>query len=149
MKLICCCRFKDTDYVALSALRCMKRSPQWIDFIYDIACKFNKNFNTRLQSYDQDLLPEFIHNLDWRFMIPKFHILGHGTKCQVRYSLNWIRGNGRTFGEMVEQEWSHIKRCGPMTREQGPGARHLTLNNQWSGWNWRCLLGLGRSSLKV
>jgi hypothetical protein len=126
----------------LSALRSLG-NPRYIDFIYDIACEYWKNLMKRVRSYDNDLKPEFFNDLDWRFLIPKVHLGGHGSKCQVPYSLNWNRGCGRTFSEMIEQEWAHIKKCGPMTREQGPGARHLTLDNQWSGWNWRCLLGLG------
>ena len=25
----------------------------------------------------------------------------------------------------------------------GPGARHLTLDDIWSGWNWKKILGMG------
>jgi hypothetical protein len=137
-------RFKDTNYAVLSALRCMKQTPHWVDLIYDIACKYHKNLKTCMLSYDADLVLDNFDEIEWRFLIPKFHIGSHGLKCQTRFSLNWVRGCGRTFGEMIEQEWSHIKRCGPMTREQGPSAWHLTLDNQWSGWNWRCMLGLGK-----
>lgn len=29
------------------------------------------------------------------------------------------------------------------TREMGPGARHLALDDSWSGWNWKKILGMG------
>ena len=30
------------------------------------------------------------------------------------------------------------------TREMGPGARHLALDDYWSGWNWRKILNMGK-----
>jgi hypothetical protein len=30
------------------------------------------------------------------------------------------------------------------TREMGPGARHLALDDYWSGWNWKKILNMGK-----
>lgn len=30
------------------------------------------------------------------------------------------------------------------TREMGPGARHLALDDIWSGWNWKKTLNMGK-----
>lgn len=35
------------------------------------------------------------------------------------------------------------------TREMGPGARYLSLDDNWSGWNWKKILGMGISSFLV
>lgn len=68
---------------------------------------------------------------------------GHGFECRTRYSFNWQPGVGRTHGETVEQEWSHINGAVLMTREMGSGARHAALDDHWGGWNWRKLVDIG------
>jgi len=45
----------------------------------------------------------------------------------------------------VEQEWAYINLAALSTREMGPGARHSALDDSWGGWNWRKVLGLGKS----
>jgi hypothetical protein len=80
------------------------------------------------------------------FLIPKFHLPSHGRSCQTKYSFNFVRFVGRTHGETVEQEWSHINGAVLMTREMGSGARHAALDDHWGGWNWMKLIGLGRLS---
>ena len=50
---------------------------------------------------------------------------------------------GRTHGETVEQEWAYINLAALSTREMGPGARHTTLDDNWGGWNWNKIMGLG------
>lgn len=78
-----------------------------------------------------------------RNFIPKRHLPGHGFKCRTRYSFNWCHGVGRTHGETVEQEWSHINGAVLMTREMGSGARHAALDDHWGGWNWRKFVDIG------
>lgn len=51
---------------------------------------------------------------------------------------------GRTDGEGVEREWSHINPVALSTRLMGPGARCDTLDDHWGAWNWRKLVSLGR-----
>lgn len=31
------------------------------------------------------------------------------------------------------------------TREMGPGARHMSLDDTWGGWNWKKILGMGET----
>lgn len=47
----------------------------------------------------------------------------------------------------MEQEWAYINLAALSTREMGPGARHSALDDSWGGWNWRKLLGLGKSDV--
>ena len=49
-----------------------------------------------------------------------------------------------THGEGVETIWSHSGAIATHTRENGPGARHLILDDHWNGWNWRKYIGLGK-----
>ena len=43
-------------------------------------------------------------------------------------------------GEGVETIWSHSMSLATWSGENGPGARHLVLDDHWSGWNWcKCI----------
>ena len=84
-----------------------------------------------------------IKHLRFSYLVPKFHLPGHGSSCQTDYSFNYAKGVGRTHGETVEQGWANINLAALSTREMGPGARHLALDDWWSGWNWKKVLGMG------
>ena len=135
------------DFVLLSALRIFRqhgdRSSLPINIVYDIACQYNTNLLSRVDSkHPPDLqLPNYLRNI--KPFVPKFHLPAHGAACQTKYSLNLHKGCGRTYGERTEQEWAHTKKCAAATLEMGPGARHITLDDQWGGWNWERLIGLG------
>ncbi|KAE9383382.1 hypothetical protein BT96DRAFT_1009261, partial [Gymnopus androsaceus JB14] len=57
---------------------------------------------------------------DVRFVIPKLHIYGHQLLCQLKFSLNWLRGAGRTDGEGIERPWAHLSPIATSTRDMGP-----------------------------
>lgn len=94
-----------------------------------------------MQQYYPDL--KLCREIQIRRFIPKKHLPGHGFDCRTIYSFNWLPGVGRTHGETVEQEWSHINGAVLMTREMGSGARHSALDDHWGGWNWRKLVDIG------
>ena len=48
---------------------------------------------------------------------------------------------GQSCGEDIESGWYHVNPLGTSTREMGPGARHETLNDHWSGWNFQKIIG--------
>lgn len=108
---------------------------------YDIACKWSIHHLERFRENHSDLK---LDDFEFSYYIPKFHLPGHGASCQTNFSFNYGRGVGRTHGETVEQEWAHINLAALSTREMGPGARHLTLDDNWSGWNWKKILGMGK-----
>jgi Kyakuja-Dileera-Zisupton transposase len=118
---------------------------QRVAISYDIACKWSINHLKRFAENHPDLNVE---GFEFSYYIPKFHLPGHGASCQTSYSFNYARGVGRTHGETVEQEWAHINPAAVATREMGPGARHLTLDDNWSGWNWKKILGMGERLLE-
>ena len=78
--------------------------------------------------------------------VPKFHIIGHGASCQASYNLAYMDGIGMTHGEGVETIWSHSTSLATWSRENGPAARHLILDDHWAGWNWWKLVGLRKFS---
>jgi len=113
---------------------------------YDIACQWHKNLQTRLTTYNVSLpLPP--SNLKyWRVAVPKFHLPGHGTECQVLYNLAYIKWAGRMDGERIEAGWSLTAPMATWTRESGPNARRGILDDHWNADNWRKLLGLRECS---
>lgn len=128
------------DYAMLSTLAGERVKSLVIS--YDIACQWSKNLPTRIPDFPQELRFD-LSSTALTTVIPKFHIYAHGKKCQTRWSLNYLRWMGRTDGEGVEREWSHINPVALSTRLMGPGARHDTLDDHWGAWNWRKLVLLG------
>jgi len=111
---------------------------------YDIACKWSIHHLRRISTNHPDL---DVKRFKLSYFVPKFHLPGHDKSCQIDYSFNYAKGVGRTHGETVEQGWANINVAALSTREMGPGARHLALDDSWSGWNWKKILGMGISLL--
>ena len=80
-----------------------------------------------------------------RPVVNKFHILGHAPLCQANFNLSYMEGVGMTHGEGVETIWSHTTSLATSSREAGPAARHLLLDDHWAGWNWKKTVGLRKS----
>lgn len=95
-------------------------------------------------------LPDYLH-IDVNrlrtaiYVIPKLHIWGHGPKCLVEYSLNFIRWMAVSDGEDPERWWAHMNPVSMSTREMGEGSRHDTLDDHARSWNWAKLVGFGES----
>lgn len=109
---------------------------------YDIACQWSVNLHPRAKKR----FPEqyaIIATLAMICVIPNFHLHGHGPRCQEDYSLHFTECVGLSHMETVEQEWGHIGPVATSTKEMGPGARHATLDDHWSGWNFRKIVGFG------
>ena len=109
---------------------------------YDIACQYFRNFASRIFAFPPDLQLD-LDNLTLDTDIPKFHLPAHGAPCQSEYNLNYEEEAGRTYGEGIEAEWSHINTVATSTRESAPGVRHERLNDHWGFWNHRKTIGFG------
>jgi hypothetical protein len=77
------------------------------------------------------------------FLVPKFHLPAHVSKCQTAYSFNLTRGVGRTDGEAPERGWADINRVAASTKEMGPASRRDTLDDHFGDWNHQKIIGLG------
>lgn len=119
----------------------------WLAVSYDITCQWSVNLWRRFDVYSDTFgaLAEVVI----RFFVPNFHLPAHGVKCHTRFSFNLNRWVGKTHGETVEQEWAHIGAVATSTREMGPGARHGTLDDHWSFWNFRKIVVMGTCSFSV
>lgn len=133
-------RYANMDYIFLSAAS-HKRMPQLL-VIYDIACQWHKNLPSRIQSFPQTMHID-LNQVEVTYCIPKAHISAHGESCQVRFSLNYLPGCGRTDGEGVERDWATMNSLVTSTREMGRGNRQETLDDHWGAWNWRKVTAMG------
>ena len=132
------------DFVVLSTLAGIIFTTLTIS--YDIACQWSRNLKHRMAQFpDKMQLPHSVLETV-RYVIPKFHIYGHGQACQTRFSLNYLRYSARTDGEEVERWWAHINPISTSTREMGAGARQDTIDDHAAAWNWRKITNLGRTS---
>lgn len=135
-------RYINTDYAfASSIVNDLNLGIHRLLVTYDIACQWGINLRRRLKTY----LPPVNINLDellFRVAIPKLHLVGHGASCQGPYNLALMDGVGLTHGEGVETVWSHSTSLATWSRENGPAARHLILDDHWGGWNWRKVVNL-------
>lgn len=109
---------------------------------YDIACQWNKKLCDRVNEYPLELRTAF-WAMNISYVIPKYHISAHKQACQSPYSLNYLPHSARTDGEGIERGWAHINPIAMATREMGPGFRIDTIDDHWSAWNWRKIVGLG------
>ncbi|KAG1893035.1 uncharacterized protein F5891DRAFT_1131406 [Suillus fuscotomentosus] len=107
-----------------------------LNISYDIACQWSKHIWTRMSAFPHQYHIKH-HEKSIVFLIPKFHLPAHITKCQTSFSFNLIKGIGRTDGEAPERGWADINPIATSTREMGPGSRCDTLDNHFNDWNWK------------
>lgn len=143
-------RYINVDYTMASALtNNIKMGITDVVVTYDIACQWGKNFQHRLSTYPS-IPPLNLATLNsFRVAIPKFHLIGHGASCQSAFNLALMNNVGMTHGEGVETIWSHSTSLATWSRENGPSARHLILDDHWAGWNWDKLIGLREYFLQM
>ena len=120
------------DYIILSSLAGTRLSRVVIS--YDIGCQWSKNFFQCMKNFPDDL--QLDPNVEIEVGILTWHVNGHGDECKANYSLGHMHGVGRTCGEDVETTWAQTNSLRTSIREMGSGARHKTLNDQWSGFKF-------------
>ncbi|XP_065639507.1 uncharacterized protein LOC124815584, partial [Hydra vulgaris] len=86
--------------------------------MYDIACMLVKHLKKR----GSNILDKNVS-----FCIPSFHIYGHRSACQLKYSPKSTVGIGISDGEVMERLWSALRRFSKITKEQTPSHRADTL----------------------
>lgn len=134
--------YKNTDLAVESAMEHMKPDEvaehiikQWT-VSYDLACQWHINWISRQKSHPLVFQVNF-DDIQVTFVVPDFHLLGHGDKCQIPFSFNYLPGAARTSGEIVETGWARHNELAASTREMGAGARADTLDDHWGDWNFQ------------
>ncbi len=128
------------DYLMLSSvLGCLLA----LMISYDIVCQWYRHLWERMKNFPETMQLDRAKIPEVRFGIPKEHIRVHGPN-HSRFSFNFLKWVGRTYGEGVESQWSHMNPLATSTREMSPGMRHEIMNEHWGSWNWSKLLGFGK-----
>lgn len=128
------------DYLLLSTLQRTEASD--IVITYDIGCAHSIHFPKRTLTYPERLHLDF-DKTTIRWAIPKKHLPGHGGN-HSRFSLNYLKWMGRTYGEGIESAWSHMNPVALSTREMAPGTRHEVLDCHWNDWNHQKIVNFGK-----
>lgn len=139
-------RQSSADYILLTAIR--NRKIKRLVISYDISCQYSRKFSSRVVKYPEDM------QLDWddvkiEFVIPQFHIAGHGETCRTRYNLRFREHMGCTDGENIERGWATFNGLSATTKEMSPGTRQDTLDHHFGDWNFRRLLSFGNIGFKI
>ena len=141
-------RYINIDYALASTLgEDVKSGITDVVITYDIGCRWGINLRSRLRNYRSAPSLNVESLKSFRVAVPKFHLVGHGAPCQAKFNLAYMDGVGMTHGEGVETIWSHSTSLATWSRENGPAARHLILDDHWAGWNWRKYVGLRKFCL--
>ncbi|OJT14077.1 hypothetical protein TRAPUB_9373 [Trametes pubescens] len=138
-------RQANMDYLMLSSvLGCLLA----LMISYDIVCQWYRHLWERMKNFPETMQLDRAKIPEVRFGIPKEHIRVHGPN-HSRFSFNFLKWVGRTYGEGVESQWSHMNPLATSTREMSPGMRHEIMNEHWGSWNWSKLLGFGSGLLRA
>ncbi|KAI0060273.1 hypothetical protein BV25DRAFT_1871286 [Artomyces pyxidatus] len=140
-------RYCNMDFVLLSTIAQTAAEMKSMVLSYDIACQYSKNFKRRMDQFPVDFRID-VSQTSITFVVPKFHLLAHGTSCQVSYSLNFTEGVGRTCGEGIEAGWSDTNGAALSTREMSSENRHEALDDLFGAINWRKTISLDDQLLK-
>lgn len=128
------------DYLFLASL--IGTALQMLTISYDIACQWSINFYRRLAAMPEHLqLSSTIESV--RFLVPKFHLPAHISKCYGPFSFNFARWVGRTDGEGVERNWAWLNGIARCVSMMGPGGRWDTMDDFCNYSNWKKTINLG------
>ncbi|KAJ3567379.1 hypothetical protein NP233_g6404 [Leucocoprinus birnbaumii] len=127
--------FVKTDYALFSGLGIEGLRQERIVISYDVWCQYHKNLKTHLTNQFSEFLP-LLERDRITGAVPKMHINGHKSDCQINYSFIYEPHSGMTCGEGIESAWSEQNHAAAFTKEQNPGHRHDTLDDFNGYWNW-------------
>ena len=135
---ICCLayivfRYSNMDFIAGSGLRAYN-GVRHIILGYDISCQFFKNIHSRSKDWPQEI--RFSPSTQLVPAVGKFHEPGHDEKGHHEFSCNLIKGAGQVDCKNQEHQWAAHNSLGGSTKTMGPGTRVLTLEDNFSFWNW-------------
>ncbi len=134
-------RYANTDFVVFYTLKSEKFTHLVLS--YDICCQWSRNLKHRIANLPDEMRLSEDEQERLVFVIPKFHLYGHGASCQLSYSLNYLPWSAETDGEDPERWWSHINPVSMSTKIMGPGSRVDTIDDHAAAWNWGKITGFG------
>ena len=87
---------------------------------------------------------EYRDDLEFIPAIGKFHLAAHILDCFWKYSLNFIKGAGRTAGEILEALWADLNKISEFVRGMSPAHRQEVIDDVMIYSNWKKLTGMHR-----
>ncbi|KAJ2971268.1 hypothetical protein NUW54_g12541 [Trametes sanguinea] len=127
-------RYINMDYIFVSAMREHLVTNKIVS--YDIACQWSQSLLERIAKFPPHVQID-IPQSSISYVIPKLHFRSHIQQGHSPYSLNYLRGAGRTDGEGIERRWWDIQPIAASTKVMGPGQRQGVLEDHWGYANWR------------
>ena len=139
-QLLISTRYANVDYIVAQSTS-HNPEPKKIAS-YDIMCQWSKNLRNRLKDFPLDTARQLDDQIVAR-LVPKFHLAAHKQECQIKFSLNYEPGVGRSDMEGPERTWFGLQ-GGGSTKDQGPGYWSDAMDDKFGHWNWSKLVRLGR-----
>jgi hypothetical protein len=137
------CRYINMDFLVYFSTIYILQVLLWVFLSYDIACQYWINFFQCMTAHFPQAWSVNLERVNFRFLVPKFHLPAHITSCHWRYSFNFMRSVGRTEGEAPERGWPALNRLASTTKEMGPGARRDTMDEHMGDSNWQKVVDMG------
>ncbi|KAF9489147.1 hypothetical protein BDN71DRAFT_1402098, partial [Pleurotus eryngii] len=148
--LVCCNRFGDLqkgkryanmDFLLFQTL--VRATFGRLLLSYDIACQYSRNLFRRMKQMPTTLQLSDNTASRFDFVVPKFHLYGHGTQCQLWYLINLCPGCAQSNLEDLEHWWVHINPVSMSTKLISPWTCCETIDDHAHGWNWRKVTNFG------
>ncbi|KAJ7839774.1 hypothetical protein B0H13DRAFT_2417357 [Mycena leptocephala] len=139
-------RYLNMDYMFFMSLAGSPIKRLYVS--YDIACQWHKNISERMKIFDFDDVQfkdgeKYVVFPDPEVPSPRPHrALQHHVLLQP-HTVRW-----RTDGEAPERGWANANRLASSTSISGPGARRDKLDTHFQDWNWKKIVGLGKTLLE-
>lgn len=85
-----------------------------------------------------------MEEIEVKYVIPMFHMMGHGEDCQTWYSLHFLENMARTNGENIERGWAAFNPTAMQVLEMGSGTCRDVLNLHFGSFNRQWTVSLGK-----
>jgi len=128
------------DYAVCQALNYHTQGLPGAVGLYDVACKWIRNFFKRIEEGPFLSIPEFD---EFIAAVGKFHINAHVLNCFEEFSPNFIKGIGQVDGEILETRWSSFNPIARIARTMSSAHRHEIYDDHMRDENWKKLVGMG------
>ncbi|KAJ7084884.1 hypothetical protein B0H15DRAFT_951369 [Mycena belliarum] len=133
-------RYANMDYILLASV--IGITAMYLAISYDIACQWRVNFEARMAALPAHMQLD-LTKTTLMCGLPVWHAAAHERGCQVRNSLSYLIGVGRTDGEGIERTWSGLNPLAWATKEMGPGARADAMDDKIDHHNFEKNIGQG------
>ena len=129
------------DYSVCNALNFNSDGLQEALVIYDVMCQYLVHFKDRIHKVSEylSLDPE----MKLFGAIGKFHLADHVDSCFATWTLNFMKGAGHIYAEIMETLWSGMNKVSGAARSMSKAHWQKTLDDYMRDANWKKTVGIG------